>query len=97
MGSVTGALETLNLSERLGSYIHSLSHITNREGKTVEKREREREREKGRGRKGGREQREAFPIAVKQLTVPCLKLSDLSNVFQALKLVLGETTMIKLS
>lgn len=51
MGSVTGALETLNLSERLGSYIHSLSHITNREGKTVEKRERERERE-GEGKKG---------------------------------------------
>lgn len=61
MGSVTGALETLNLSERLVSYIHSLSHIIqeNREWKTVEGRERE--REKGRGRKGGSKGRH-FPL-----------------------------------
>lgn len=72
MGSVTGALETLNLSESLGSYIHSLSHITqetptcsmvrereNRVAKTVEKKERE--REKGRGRKGGSKGRH-FPL-----------------------------------
>lgn len=51
MGSVTGALETLNLSERLVSYIHSLSHIIqeNRVEDSRGEREREGGREKGRG------------------------------------------------
>lgn len=61
--------------------------------RTVEKRERAREREGRQGRGG--EQKEAFPIAVRQLTVPCLVLSDKCTLFQALELVLGDILMLR--
>lgn len=99
MGSVTGALETLNLSERLGSYIHSLAHITretptcstvrekkNSGAKTVEKRER-RGGEEREGAKGGISHR----CQAINYSLPGSFRSF--GVFQALELVLGDTTV----
>lgn len=76
-------------------YTHSLSHITNREGKTVEKRERERERRGGEEREGGREKKGGISHCCQAINCSLPGSFRSFNVFQALKLVLGETTMIK--
>lgn len=104
MVSVAGALETLNLSERLGSYIHSLSHITQETPTCSMVRERKirvaktLERERGRERGGG-EEREGVKRGIShrcQAINYSLSGSFRSfSVFQTLELVLVNNTVLR--